>query len=196
MSAENTPWQAALSLADLGRLTGDWLAGRLDYHPGHPDGALDLGPAEIIDLLVAINRCGMVTLVAQTGLDERDGDGVPVRWRHPAVWALLADKDLPRLNSAFTDVHLYEQSAIPRLTWHRKRVRAGYDVTWFRDRRFVAPIGRDMHTRDLRRWFGGQLSRSALAEASAAWQVVLIGRDAADTELWRGLKRFAAIAGK
>jgi hypothetical protein len=86
------PWAEARTLADLGRLTADWLEGRLEGE--HPNGydRPDDETTSLIPSLAAANRAGFVTLNSQPGSVKIVDGEVWTQWAE--VTGLIADAGL------------------------------------------------------------------------------------------------------
>lgn len=76
-------WAEARSVTDLGRLTANWLQGRIHWHPEYgPDAGLDDETSSLIPVLAATNRAGYLTVDSQPG-DDTHARGS--RWEQRAA---------------------------------------------------------------------------------------------------------------
>lgn len=184
MSRISPAWSDAHTLADLGRLTADWLEGRLGGEcPGYLDTTTDPETRHLIPVLAAANRRGYVTTNSQPGDDDR-------RYRQRAgVDGYVADQTLLRritdeARRAGITVIAETPGAHTRglAVTQKNRTLAGWrDVTWF---------GRSFDRRervDLD-WRGA--GPAAIREAEQAVYLTLIDEDwGTDRRLWDALAK-------
>lgn len=70
--AQTRLWRSARTLADLGDLTARWLAGEITHVPGYSGGP-DEETASIRQVLIDLNRAGLVTHGSQPGESDATG---------------------------------------------------------------------------------------------------------------------------
>jgi hypothetical protein len=180
--ADRKLWRRAGTLAELGGLMARWLEGDLSTWPGYAVAAPDDETGVLVPVLARANRAGFVTDASQPACDETGVDGR--RWRQrAAVSGLVGSEDLLNALARVAEAH---RLVILVRTADGISQRPGIAVTTG-DGEAYTVFGCRLTRRDLRHvWLG--VSRKALAEVEAAWQVTLVdpvyGRD---DRLWTAL---------
>lgn len=168
--ADKRRWRDAITLAELGELTAQWLQGDLRYLPGYDADAPDEETAPLIPTLAAVNRAGYVTNCSQPGYD---GPGYRGHWRQRAAVEGFADDAMTdKLRSAAIDAGLWFVAARAQ---RQENDHLTITVTEWNGRphtRFggIRPID------DLRDgWVGyGECSRHAVEALCGAYQVAVV----------------------
>jgi hypothetical protein len=181
-------WRAAGTLAELGELVALWLEGEIASRPGYqPRYGPDEETRELIPVLAAACRAGVVTTGSQPGAREIGADGA--FWlQRAAVDAVIGDPQLLRrlvdaAEEAGLDIVINDllntpgEGAIPVTT---------------RDGEIVTAFGGALSGRDLHMIWSG-CSGTALDEVFTAAQVTLVDPTfGPSNRLWATLASVAA----
>ena len=191
-AADLAAWQSARTLADLGKLTAQWLERRVASQPGYTAGCgPDPETAPLITVLAAANRAGFITCSSQpgyTGASEDTGQRAAVEGFAGHGHALTLIREA---RTAGLTVVAYPPVMLPRRRYrHVQSVAvtryAGQDVTWF-----GVQVPRGHITSRITGY--GICHRDAVDALCGAWQITIIdpqwGRN---TVLWDTL---AAVSG-
>jgi len=185
--ADRKRWASARTLADLGNLTALWLEGEIRKMPNY-DGPPAPETRELVPVLAALNRAGLVTHGSQPG-EADSGNG----WEQRAAVECFASPDLAgRLHATLEDgpgflVRVREASR--RMSW-----KGAIPVSLDQGQVFTQ-FGVQLSRRFLRdSWEGyGTCHGEAVAALCGARQVTIVdpqwGRN---DRLWPVLERFAA----
>jgi hypothetical protein len=131
-------WAAAQTLADLGELTALWLEGTVGLVPGTMPG---YGPDEettnLIPILAASNRAGLVTIVSQPGEEPTLGSDGELWTQRAAVEGFASADTLALLRAAVGGTALILMAVPaggPDSVWETQipvTLRGEEEVTWF-----------------------------------------------------------------
>jgi hypothetical protein len=188
-------WSGALTLAEIGELTAQWLEGRIASIPTVVPG---VGPDEetgpLIPVLAACNRAGFVTTVSQPGETPILGCDGEMWTQRAAVEGFATTATLEALRACTTGTPLLLMASPAGST----------ERNW--DSRIPVTMDGDQENT----WFGVTLSRSDIEEEQAgygichpqaveaicaAWQIVLVDPEWGRNDvLWPALEAFAASA--
>lgn len=165
---DSRAWAAARDVGDIGRLTMDWLYGRLHQTPGHCAPPCD-ETLPYIHVIADANLSGFVTTCSQAG-DHGDGDS----W-NAWVTGFIADSDLDIMRAVIASTPLELE------TWCRGREHHGHA------RLGGCPASDDRH------FYALHCPRAA-GEINAAWFVSIAdpANDRNDV-LWPALERFSEM---
>ncbi|MBO2461630.1 DUF6919 domain-containing protein [Actinomadura violacea] len=183
-------WSRARTLADLGRLTADWLEGRLPTTPTY-HGPPDPETRPVAEVLARVNRAGYVTDESQTHCDIPAGQGGPRRQRD-AVTGFCGEAMMERLRE-LADRHGLEYRIHQGFT----RRRSGeWAITVSEYGSYADDLGRQQDRADLS-WWAAVCSPPALLALKRAWQVTLVDpRWDRPGYLWRVLEEVAQTTGR
>lgn len=178
---DDRAWSDAQSVADLGRLTADWLQGRIHWHPEYgPDDGLDDETSGLIPVLAAVNRAGFLTVESQPG-DDSYARGS--RWeQRAAVGGFVHDRRLLK-----TLTREAKRAGLEVITYRPgDRCRGRYPVTR-QDGKPVSGFGTyvpPIHLENI--WEG--IGPGAHRQLAAAHQLTIIEPDWGPSDaLWRML---------
>lgn len=188
---EQTMWESAANLADIGSLTALWLEGRIEHQAGYcaPVDVDEDDVPGLANLLAACCRAGIVTRQSQAAAACIGYDG---NWweQRAAVEGFATDDALARLTAIVTAAGLSIQAGkAGRRTSQRNSVDvtlcAGRAVTGF------GVILSESHLAD--EWTGYGICRpSAVQEIIGSWQVLVYDPEwNRNVRLWPALTRFA-----
>lgn len=199
--ADARRWMSAMSLAELGELTALWLEGEIGQAP------TNLGPpagetAELIPVLAAVNRAGLVTDCSQPGMSEPWQDSI-LGWTAPsgsawcqraAVSGFAGEQACETLVGLADPGLLCITVADPVWPvppgWNVTKIGARADwieATWF---------GEQMPRAEIECVFGAMCQPAAVAALCDARQVTLIDPEwNRNDRLWPVLERFATSCG-
>lgn len=165
---DSRAWAAARDMDDIGRLTMDWLYGRLHQTPGHCAPPCD-ETLPYIHVIADANLSGFVTTCSQAG----DSDGAD-SWSAD-VYGFVSEAALARMREAISGAGLVME------TWCRGREHNGH--TWTRG----CPAANDLH-------FYALHCPSVAAEIRDAWFIAITDAEPnRNDRLWPALERFAEL---
>lgn len=181
--ADRKRWAQARTLPELGELMARWLEGDLALWPGYQPGyGPDDETTDLIPVLARVNRAGFVTDSSQPALDGPGFGGR--RWRQrAAVCGLVGDEQMLFALAQVAEAH---RLTILVRTAVEHSCRPGVTVTKV-DGESYTGFGDQLSRRQLRHMWRG-VSRPALDEIAAAWQVTLV-----DPEYGRNDRLWAAL---
>lgn len=187
--ADRKLWRQAETLADLGGLMGRWLEGELTVWPGYAVAGPDEETRDLVPVLARANRTGFLTDQSQPGFDGPGFDGT--RWQQrAAVSGLVAEEELLFALARVAEAH--RLTILVRTTDERSS-RPAVTVTKV-DGEAYTGFGARLSRRQLRHLWRG-VSRPALDEIAAAWQVTLVDPHyGPDDRLWAALDEAINVA--
>lgn len=134
MSRIHPAWTRATSLADLGRLTADWLEGRLGGEcPGYCDTTTDPETKHLIPTLARVNRTGFVTSNSQPGEkhpQQRQRAAVDGYINDPHLFRRITDEAV-RANLTVVVERPGDHNRGFVVTQQKRRIGGWRDLTWF-----------------------------------------------------------------
>ena len=182
MAAVATDWSQAVCLADMCRLTVDWLEGRTDRLPAYEEPCdVDEAPG-LREGLVVLNRAGLLTDGSQEGVDAVCGGRRLVQYA--GVTGFADDAGWEALQSVVGHHADLETFAHPGAKRFRVLGR-GLPGVWvtFVDNRPFTNFGRQLAASDLR-WMYEECPPVALDALCAAWQFTVIDTERGRNTLW------------
>ena len=205
--ADAAAWRAARTLPELGELTAAWLTGANSYQPGYAATGPDRETAELLDVLAAVNRRGLVTISSQPGHAAARGVDGWLWTQHAAVTG-FASEATARSITGYLNVRGY---GLNLRTW---RPAAGGRARFSRSHAIEATVrehpesgeeqvitvfGTFIPAGSLRALYGRELGRHGVAAVLGAWQITLAefdhGPEEHNTRLWPMLAAWAEAEG-
>lgn len=177
------PWSACHTLADLAKVTTQWLQGEVRYFPGHNDPSEP--PLEetkdLIKILVSLNQAGYVTTNSQPGQSmTRDGNA-----QRAFVRGYCTEDTFKRIDAAIYGTELIALPRPPGM-YHLCPV----PVTTVGGKNFTWGGMSSGESEAIAREFGGVLNETMLATLAGSWLVDVLDPVWGRTNLlWSKLKK-------
>jgi uncharacterized protein DUF6919 len=190
-------WRAAQSLRDLGRLTADWLQGRLAEHPTYGDSPDD-ETGTLIPTLVRANHAGLVTDSSQPGHGPVEGYDGKMWLQRAYVSGWVHDDDIDRFLDAYDGREdLILLTTVPGPAYPKPEIGRDYIAATLRENDTTAETGLyDVHTvaglgpdrTYLKDMYRGTVGAGAYRQLRDAWYVTIAEVDYDDGgALWKAL---------
>ncbi|MDX3656256.1 hypothetical protein PV646_02950 [Streptomyces sp. ID05-26A] len=178
-------WKGPATVGQLGELMAQWLDGTITYQPGYGAPGPDPETSELVEVLAAVNRAGVLTTFSQPGEPLVDGHA-----QRASLDGFCTEHtaDLLRRATLHTDlVTLIFPPGSQEGGQVVVTVDDGQEFTWLGS---PADLG---HLYDI---YGDDLSEAAIEALGDAWQLHIVdpvwGRN---DLLWDQLRRFTGAAG-
>jgi len=165
-------WAEARTLGDLGELTARWLEGAINYQPAWESARPDAETEQLVSVLAALNRSGLVTHFSQPGVSA-EVDHVLLR---AAVSGFGTEELIRRIQDVALGTDLVILAYQPGGGLTGQQIPIG--VT---DGEACRWAGAEMSRQAIDEYYGGDCHPRAIASLRDAWQATVIdphwGRD-------------------